>query len=127
MGDMVPVPRASAAWQHAFNGVTPAATLAFQNSGATFIVAGVPIARDSLLTEAGVDLHINRNATVGSHMSASPPATSRIRPPRASSPGSSDQDTLALVWSVCAQIYTVPCRAHPNSSGVSLLFAEAPR
>src|SRR4029077_1017550 len=25
-------------------------------------------------------------------------------PPRASSPGSSDQDTLAFVWSVCAQI-----------------------
>ena len=28
--DMVLVPRASAAWQHAFDNVTPAATLAFQ-------------------------------------------------------------------------------------------------
>jgi subtilase-type serine protease len=64
-GGMVLVPRASAAWQHAFNGVTPEATMAFQSTGTSFIVAGVPIARDSLLTEAGLDLVINRNATVG--------------------------------------------------------------
>jgi outer membrane autotransporter protein len=62
---MVLIPRASAAWQHAFNSVTPAATMAFQSTGASFVVAGVPIARDSLLAEAGVDLAISRNATIG--------------------------------------------------------------
>jgi uncharacterized protein with beta-barrel porin domain len=30
-----------------------------------FVVAGVPIARDSLLTEAGLDLAIGRSATLG--------------------------------------------------------------
>ena len=30
-----------------------------------FVIAGVPIARDSLLAEAGVDLAIGRNATLG--------------------------------------------------------------
>jgi len=46
-------------------GVTPATTLAFQNNGIGFTVAGVPIARDSLLAEAGLDLAIGRNATLG--------------------------------------------------------------
>jgi outer membrane autotransporter protein len=64
-GGMVLVPRASAAWQHAFNSVTPEATMAFQSTGVSFIVAGVPIARDSLLAEAGLDLAINRSVTLG--------------------------------------------------------------
>ncbi len=63
--DMVLVPRASAAWQHAFNTVTPLAALAFQSTGAAFVVAGVPIARDALLAEAGLDLGIGRNTTLG--------------------------------------------------------------
>jgi outer membrane autotransporter protein len=64
-GDMVLVPRASVAWQHAFNDVTPLSVLAFQNAGVPFVIAGVPIARDSVLGEAGLDLAIGRNATVG--------------------------------------------------------------
>jgi outer membrane autotransporter protein len=63
--DMVLVPRVSAAWQHAFGEVTPNATLAFQGAGAPFVIAGVPIARDSLLSEAGLDLVVSRNATLG--------------------------------------------------------------
>jgi subtilase-type serine protease len=62
---MVVIPRASAAWQHAFNSVTPDATVAFQNVAGSFVVAGVPIARDSLLAEAGLDLAINAHATIG--------------------------------------------------------------
>jgi uncharacterized protein with beta-barrel porin domain len=62
---MVLVPRASLAWQHAFDAVTPAARLAFQNNGVGFTIAGVPIARDALLAEAALDLAIGRNATVG--------------------------------------------------------------
>ena len=64
-GDMVLVPRGSVAWQHAFNDVTPLSALAFQNAGVPFVIAGVPIARDSVLGEAGLDLAIGRNATVG--------------------------------------------------------------
>ena len=64
-GGMILVPRASVAWQHAFDDVTPSATLAFQSTGAAFVVAGVPIARDSLLIDTGLDLQINRNATFG--------------------------------------------------------------
>ena len=66
IGDgMVLIPRASAAWQHAFDGVTPEARLAFAASGVPFTIAGVPIARDALLAEAGLDLAIGRSATVG--------------------------------------------------------------
>jgi outer membrane autotransporter protein len=62
---MVLIPRASAAWQHAFKDVTPDAAVAFQSTAATFVVAGVPIARDARLAEAGIDLAINRQGTVG--------------------------------------------------------------
>ena len=62
---MVLIPRASAAWQHAFNDVVPAATLAFLSTGAAFTVAGVPIARDSALVEAGLDLAVTARAVLG--------------------------------------------------------------
>ena len=63
--DMMLVPRGSLAWQHAFNNVTPTDTLAFQSAGVPFVIAGVPLARDALLAEAGLDLAIGRNATLG--------------------------------------------------------------
>ena len=63
--DMVLVPRASASWQHAFDNVTPEARLAFIAAPVPFVITGAPIARDSLLGEAGLDLAIGRNATVG--------------------------------------------------------------
>jgi subtilase-type serine protease len=54
--EMVLIPRASLAWQHAFDSVTPNAVLAFQTAPATpFAISGVPIARDALLAEAGLD------------------------------------------------------------------------
>ena len=62
---MMLVPRGSLAWQHAFNDVTPDARLAFIAAPVPFVIAGAPIARDSLLTEAGLDLAIGRNATLG--------------------------------------------------------------
>ncbi|MGX1164077.1 subtilase-type serine protease [Bradyrhizobium sp. USDA 372] len=63
--DMTLIPRATVAWQHAFNNVTPAAVMAFQVAPASFTIAGAPIARDSLLTEAGFDLSFGRHITVG--------------------------------------------------------------
>lgn len=62
---MVLTPHASAAWQHAFGPVTPTAALAFESNGAAFTVAGVPLARDAALVEAGFDVHINAQITFG--------------------------------------------------------------
>ncbi len=53
-------PHLSAAWQHAVGNVTPAAALAFAGNGAPFVTAGVPLARDAALVEAGVDLNLSR-------------------------------------------------------------------
>jgi len=62
---MVLIPRVTAGWQHAFNDVTPAATLAFLSTGAAFTITGVPIARDAALVEAALDLAVTSRATVG--------------------------------------------------------------
>jgi outer membrane autotransporter protein len=58
-------PHASAAWQHAFDDVTTDMALAFSGSGASFVVAGVPIARDSAFLDAGLDFKIAPDATLG--------------------------------------------------------------
>lgn len=48
-------------WRHGF-GDTPTATLGFTAGGEAFTVAGVPIARDSLVVEAGFDVALGKNA-----------------------------------------------------------------
>ena len=62
---MALTPRASLAWQHAFGDVTPAASLAFASTGIAFATAGLPLARDAALAEAGLDLRIHPRAAVG--------------------------------------------------------------
>jgi len=56
--------RGTLAWRHAFGDVTPLATFAF-TGGSAFTVAGVPIARNAALVEAGLDLAITPGATLG--------------------------------------------------------------
>ncbi|MNL75864.1 Extracellular serine protease precursor [compost metagenome] len=56
--------RGTPAWRHAFGDVTPLATFAF-TGGSAFTVAGVPIARNAALVEAGLDLAIAPSATLG--------------------------------------------------------------
>lgn len=51
-------------WRHAFGDVTPLSTAAFAGSDA-FTVAGTPIARNAALVEAGLDLKLSDNATLG--------------------------------------------------------------
>jgi outer membrane autotransporter protein len=51
-------------WRHAFNAATPLTQLAF-SAGAPFTVAGVAIARDALVTEAGFDIAWSPNTTIG--------------------------------------------------------------
>jgi outer membrane autotransporter protein len=58
-------PHASAAWLHAFGEVTPDAALAFASSGVGFVTFGVPLAENSLLVEAGLDLNLSPTATLG--------------------------------------------------------------
>lgn len=52
-------------WRHALGDITPVAALAFQSGGAAFALAGSPIARDALVTEAGLDLAVTPNASLG--------------------------------------------------------------
>ena len=59
------VPRGMLQWQHAFGDVTPASALAFQGTGAGFSVAGLPIARDTALVEAGFDWRFAPQAKLG--------------------------------------------------------------
>ncbi len=56
--------RGGLAWRHAFGDVDPTTTLAFAGSGA-FSIAGIPIARDAAIVEAGLDLAIGKGATLG--------------------------------------------------------------
>jgi fibronectin-binding autotransporter adhesin len=50
--------------RHAFGDVDPSATLAFAGSSG-FAVAGLPIAKNAALVEAGLDLAISQSATLG--------------------------------------------------------------
>jgi outer membrane autotransporter protein len=64
--EMILIPRASVAWQHAYGNVAANDVLAFQAAPATpFTISGVPIARDAALLEAGLDLALNPHATIG--------------------------------------------------------------
>ncbi len=51
-------------YRRAFGDVVPTALLSFGN-GPTFLTAGIPIARDALVAEAGLDLRVAPNATLG--------------------------------------------------------------
>jgi outer membrane autotransporter protein len=53
-------------WRHAFGDTTPLATQAFSfAAGSPFTVAGVPIAKDTAVLEAGLDFVLSDNATLG--------------------------------------------------------------
>ena len=59
-------PRVSVAWQNAFGDLTPTAALAFASMpGTSFSVAGVPLAQNAALIDAGFDLTIGANARIG--------------------------------------------------------------
>ena len=64
-GSMLVTPHVSAAWQHAFDDVTPDAGLAFASTGIGFTVYGVPLAEDTALIDAGLDLALGENTTAG--------------------------------------------------------------
>jgi outer membrane autotransporter protein len=59
------VPHVSAQWQHAFGDVTPTVAVAFESTGAGFSTAGLPIAADAAVTEAGIDWRISPRMKFG--------------------------------------------------------------
>jgi outer membrane autotransporter protein len=54
---------ASLGWRHVFGGVQPEANLAFAN-GSPFTVQGLPIARNALAVDTGLDLRVNKQTTI---------------------------------------------------------------
>ena len=58
-------PHILAAWQHAFDDVTPGAALAFASTGIGFAIDGVPLAEDAALLDAGLDFALGENGTAG--------------------------------------------------------------
>ncbi|MBK1868001.1 autotransporter domain-containing protein [Aestuariivirga sp. YIM B02566] len=64
LGSMPASFRAMAGWRHAFGDVQPETTLAFEGSE-DFVITGAPIARDAAVLEAGFDLSIAADATLG--------------------------------------------------------------
>ena len=62
---MLVTPHLSAAWQHAFDDVTPGAGLAFATTGIGFTVYGVPLAQDSALIDTGLDFALGPRTTAG--------------------------------------------------------------
>jgi fibronectin-binding autotransporter adhesin len=63
-----PVPltaHALVAWRRAYGDLVPSVFLAFQNASQSFTVAGVPIDRNTLLAEAGLDYAVTSAVKVG--------------------------------------------------------------
>ena len=56
---------AQVAWLHAFGDVDPDQGLAFATFGQSFVVSGVPLAQDSALVDAGFDVLLAPDATLG--------------------------------------------------------------
>lgn len=56
--------KATVGWRHAYGDVTPLSTFAFAGSDA-FTIAGVPIAQDAAVIEAGLDVALAPGATLG--------------------------------------------------------------
>jgi len=56
--------RGMVGWRHAFGDIVPSATHDFARSG-LFTIAGVPIARNAAVLEAGLDFAVSDNATLG--------------------------------------------------------------
>lgn len=51
-------------WQHLFGDTAPISTHSF-SAGEAFTITGTPLARDSLLAEAGAELSLSKRATIG--------------------------------------------------------------
>lgn len=57
--------RGMVGWRHAFDDVTPTSAMRFTSGGNAFTVAGVPVARDAAVVEAGLDVALTPAAVFG--------------------------------------------------------------
>ncbi|GLQ95539.1 autotransporter outer membrane beta-barrel domain-containing protein [Dyella acidisoli] len=55
---------ATLGWRHAFGNVQPDASMAFADGG-SFTVQGLPISRNALIVDAGLDLAVNKSMKLG--------------------------------------------------------------
>ena len=60
LGATLVTPHVSAAWQHAFDDVTPGVALAFGSTGFGLGIEGVPLTQDTALVGAGFDFALGR-------------------------------------------------------------------
>jgi outer membrane autotransporter protein len=65
LSSLMVTPHAVTAWQHALGDLPSNAALAFLSTGTGFVVAGVPLAQDSTLIDAGFDLNLRPAVTLG--------------------------------------------------------------
>jgi len=56
--------RSMLGWRHAYGDITPTSTLAFYG-GENFVIAGVPIAKDSGFLELGIDVNVTAATSLG--------------------------------------------------------------
>lgn len=57
--------RAMLGWQHAFGDVTPVQSLAFAGSASSFQIAGIPVARNALVIDAGLSVSLSQSVALG--------------------------------------------------------------
>jgi len=65
LGDINATTRGTLGWRHAFGDVTPLSVMRFAGGGDVFTIAGVPIARDAAVMEAGLDFVLSPAAMLG--------------------------------------------------------------
>jgi outer membrane autotransporter protein len=63
--DLPLIVRGLVGWRRAYGDVEPEALLAFAGGASTFMVSGVPVDRDTLVAEAGLDWQIRPDMTLG--------------------------------------------------------------
>jgi outer membrane autotransporter protein len=68
LGETKATVRGMLGWQHAYGDVMPNSNFALK-SGAAFTISGVPIAKDALAVDAGLDFAVSSTATLGAYYS----------------------------------------------------------
>lgn len=64
IGEGTVTPHATFAWRHAYGDLSPEVAMSFAGTGGAFAVAGAPLAEDSFVLGAGIDLSIGQNLSL---------------------------------------------------------------
>ncbi len=64
LGNMQTTLRGTVGWRHAFGGA-PTSQMTFASGSDDFTIAGVPLAQDMLVLDAGINANLTENATLG--------------------------------------------------------------